>query len=193
MVTHMKHALLGRNYSLTSDLDSYVVRHVIEKLCYIPKSYDSELEKVKMDPQFAEKTVSLDEGASSPITIGVDRFEITEGIFKPELWGLDQAGIHVLVKKAIAECSLDARKEVTRSIFLSGGTTMIPGFNHRLENELEKLLPMRPKVHASPYRYHAAFLGACYHANTTQFHQDKIKRQDWVSGHAKNVASLWVL
>ena len=193
MVTHMKHALLGRNYSLTSHLDSYVVRHVIEKLCYIPKSYDSELEKVKMDPQFAVKSVTLDEGSSSPITIGVDRFEITEGIFKPELWGLDQAGIHVLVKKAIAECSLDARKEVTRSIFLSGGTTMIPGFNHRLETELEKLLPVRPKVHASPYRYHAAFLGASYHANTAQFHQDKIKRQDWVSGHKKNVASLWIL
>ena len=29
---------------------------------------------------------------------------------------------------------------------------MIPGFNHRLEMELEKLLPVRPRVHASPYR-----------------------------------------
>ena len=193
LVTHMKHALLGRNYSLTSDLDSYVVRHVIEKLCYIPKSYDAELEKLKENVKYADKSVAVDEEAGHHITIGVDRFETTEGIFKPELWGLDQAGIHVLVKKAIAECSLDARKEVTRSIFLSGGTTMIPGFNHRLESELEKLLPMRPKVHASPYRYHAAFLGASHHANTSEYQRSKIKRQDWVSGKSKNIASLWVL
>lgn len=193
MITHMKHALLGRNYSLTSDLDTYVVRHVIEKLCYIPKNYDAEMEKLKENPKHADKSVAVDEEEGNHITIGVDRFETSEGIFKPELWGLDQAGIHVLVKKAIAECSLDARKEVSRSIFLSGGSTMIPGFNHRLEMELEKLLPVRPRVHASPYRYHAAFLGACHHATTAEYQRAKIKRQDWVSGQAKNIASLWVL
>ena len=83
----------------------------------------------------------------------MERFEISEGIFKPEVWGLDQAGVHVLVKKAIAECSLDVRREVTQSIFLSGGLTMLPGFKQRLEAELEKLLPARPRVHASPHRY----------------------------------------
>ena len=66
----------------------------------------------------------------------MERFEISEGIFKPEVWGLDQAGVHVLVKKAIAECSLDVRREVTQSIFLSGGLTMLPGFKERLEAEL---------------------------------------------------------
>ena len=193
LVTHMKHALLGHNYSLTSDLDSYVVKQVIETLCYIPKNYDAELEKFKADPKLAEKSLAVAEDDSSHITIGLDRFEISEGIFKPDLWGLDQAGIHVLVKKAVAECSLDVRKEVSRSIFLSGGTTMLPGFNHRLEAELEKLLPVRPKVHASPYRYHAAFLGASHHATTEDFDRLKIRREDWVSGKAKNMASLWVL
>ena len=193
LVNNMKHALLGHNYSLTSDLDSYVVKHVIEKLCYVSRNYDAELEKLRQDPKFADKSVLIDQEVTSRITIGVDRFETAEGIFKPELWGLDQAGIHVLVKKAIAECSLDARKEVTRSIFLSGGTTMIPGFNHRLETELEKLLPARPKVHASPYRYHAAFLGASYHAVTEDFNKMKLRRKDWVSGQAKNTASLWIL
>ena len=70
---------------------------------------------------------------------------------------------------------------------------MLPGFNHRLEAELEKLLPVRPKVHASPYRYHAAFLGASHHATTDDFDRLKIRREDWVSGKAKNMASLWVL
>ena len=194
LVSHMRHALLGLNYSLTSQLDGYVVRQVVENLCYIPKHFNAELDKEKAEPGLLDKSISVTEGDnSSKITIGVDRFETTEGLFKPELWGLDQAGIHVLVKKAIAECSLDMRKEVTRSIFLSGGLTLIPGFNHRLETELEKLLPMRPKVHASPYRYHAAFLGASQHAASEEYQTSKIKRRDWVSGQAKNLASLWVL
>jgi len=194
LATHMRHALLGRNYSLTSMLDGYAVRHVIEKLCYIPKNYEAEVDRFKKDETLAEKTVSVEEGsAGGSITIGTDRFETTEGIFKPEVWGLDQAGVHVLVKKAITECSIDARKEVTQSIFLSGGVTMLPGFNHRLEVELEKILPARPKVHASPYRYHAAFLGASAHATSPAYNTTKIKRQDWISGHAKNTASLWAL
>lgn len=86
------------------------------------------------------------------ISLGVERFETAEGIFKPEVWGLDQAGVHVLVKKAITECSLDMRREVSQSIFLSGGLTMLPGFRQRLETELEKLLPGKPRVHASPHR-----------------------------------------
>ena len=90
----------------------------------------------------------------------MERFEISEGIFKPEVWGLDQAGVHVLVKKAIAECSLDVRREVTQSIFLSGGLTMLPGFKERLEAELEKLLPAKPRVHAAPHRCHLDLKGS---------------------------------
>ena len=91
-------------------------------------------------------------GGLAKISLGVERFETAEGIFKPEVWGLDQAGVHVLVKKAVTECSLDVRREVSQSIFLSGGLTMLPGFKQRLEAELEKILPVRPRVHASPYR-----------------------------------------
>ena len=46
--------------------------------------------------------------------MGTERFEACEGLFKPELWGLDQAGVHVLVHKAIAEVAMEARKEVRK-------------------------------------------------------------------------------
>ena len=194
LATHMRQALLGRNYSLTSHLDGYVVRHVIERLCYVPRNYEAEVEKFRSEERPAERSVTVETvKANYTITVATDRFETAEGLFKPELWGLDQAGVHVLVKKAIAECGLDERKEVSQSIFLSGGLTMLPGFNRRLEAELEKLLPVRPRVHASPYRYHAAFLGAQAQAGTMEYRASRIRREDWVSGQAKNVASLWVL
>ena len=186
---HMRHALLGRNYSLTDFLDVFVVRQVAERLCYLARNFDSEVENYAGE----EKTVGLGEGSKvSAVTLGTERFQITEGLFKPEMWGLDQAGVHVLVKKAITECSLDVRKEMAQSVFLSGGLTLIPGFKHRLETELSRILASRPRVHASPYRYHAAFLGASAHATSPAYQATKITRAQWIKGNA-DVASTWVL
>ena len=186
---HMRHALLGRNYSLTSTLDTFMVRQVVERLCYLARNYNQELDGYGGE----EKSVQLAAGSRiSAVTLGAERFHIAEGIFQPELWGLDQEGIHLLVKRAVAEVSLDVRKEVAQSIFLSGGLTLIPGFKHRLEAELAKLLSVRPRVHASPYRYHAAFLGACAHATSPAYASSRITREQWIAGKA-DVVNAWVL
>lgn len=194
MAGHMRQALLGRNYSLTSALDGYMVKHAVENLCYVQSQNQLEVDRSKKEGvQRVEKSLDIDCGEVGSITLGSERFEIAEGIFKPEVWGLDQAGVHVLVKKAITECSLDVRKEVTQSIFLSGGLTLMPGFQSRLETELEKILPIRPKVHASPHRYHAAYLGACSHSQSPAYQKTRITRSDWVSGSVRNMASVWTL
>merc|ERR1719222_919505 len=159
---HLRQALLGRNYSLTSQLEGYVVRQVLENLCYVAESYHEEVDRCQADPASVERSVPVSGGGG-------------------------------LEKMAIAECSLDVRREVTQSIFLSGGLTMLPGFKQRLEAELEKLLPARPRVHASPHRQHAAFMGAQAHALSPGYQASRIRRQDWVSGAAKNTASLWAL
>ena len=46
------------------------------------------------------------------------------------------------------ECSMDIRKEMSRSIFLAGGVTQLPGFAERLTTEMDNLTPpaIRPKV-----------------------------------------------
>lgn len=189
MCNHMTQALLGRNYSLTAHLDTYIVRQVVERLCYVSRSFETEMENFKGE----EKSLNLSEGSRiSSVTLGPERFQITEGIFKPEGWGLDQDGVHLLVKKAISECSVDVRKQVSQSIFLGGGLTLVPGFKHRLELELTKLLPVRPRVHASPYRYHAAFLGACAHATSKDYERTRITRAQWKARNV-DVAKSWVL
>lgn len=78
---------------------------------------------------------------------------------------------------------------MVRSIFLSGGVTLLPNFPERLESELNRLTPSHlvPKVHASPYRYHAAYLGACVLSNSPTYDQSKIARDDWRTGGADAV------
>jgi hypothetical protein len=48
-------------------------------------------------------------------------------MFEPNVWGKDHPGIHDLTNKAIMACGMDVRKQMCRSIYLSGGGSMLPG------------------------------------------------------------------
>lgn len=84
----------------------------------------------------------------SEIILDLGRFHVPEGLFTPEKWGIDNPGLHKLVHHAIQECGVDLRREMSRSIYVSGGVTLLPGFAERLENEVDKLTPntITPKV-----------------------------------------------
>ena len=65
-----------------------------------------ELDAYHQDPDKIDRSivVASDDSPDAPVKrmeVGSERFEACEGLFKPELWGLDQAGVHVLVHKAI--------------------------------------------------------------------------------------------
>ena len=47
----LQHYLLGRNYSLTTFVDSFVVRSVIENLSYMSRNFDRELERYRRKPE----------------------------------------------------------------------------------------------------------------------------------------------
>ena len=196
MRNKLEHYLLGRNYSLTTFIDGYITRYAIENLAYMARNFDRELQRCQRNPEKITRELKI-EGCpsieSGTLEMGSERFEACEGLFKPELWGLDQAGVHVLVHKAIRECGVDHRKEMTQNIFLAGGLTLIPGFRERLELEVERLNPsIKPIVHASPYRYHAAYIGACVNAASPVFNQTKITRSDFIDA-GRRLNKLWTL
>merc|ERR1712147_226893 len=60
---HLRQALLGRNYSLTSQLEGYVVRQVLENLCYVAESYHEEVDRCQADPVSVERSVPVQEVA----------------------------------------------------------------------------------------------------------------------------------
>jgi actin-related protein len=198
----LQHCLLGKNYSLTSFADDFITRYVVESAAYVALNAETELDKYSVAQDEMSHSLRVFEDPSSDsvadhaplrtMTLGSERFEACEGLFKPELWGQDHAGVHVLVHKAIRECSLDVRKELSQSIFLAGGLSLLPGFRERLEAEMARLFTVRPRVHASPYRQHAAYLGASAHASTDAYHRTKVLRQDWATAGSK-INSLWAL
>ncbi|XP_022244923.1 uncharacterized protein LOC106462082 isoform X2 [Limulus polyphemus] len=186
MLHHLRHALTQKHVSLISDIEAYIIRYVQEKACFVSRDYKKDLENFRENLESIEKTLTVKqffqtECPTESISIDIGRFQTPEGLFTPELWGLDYPGIHKLVHRAFQECSMDIRREMVRSIYLSGGVTLLPGFAERLETEIDRLTPpaIVPKVHASPHRYHMAYLGACRLAASDGFHEACASKEEW--------------
>ncbi|XP_076304014.1 uncharacterized protein LOC143222053 isoform X3 [Tachypleus tridentatus] len=183
---HLRHALSQKHVSLISDIEAYMIRYIQEKACFVSQDYKKDLERSRQNPESIEKTIPVKqffqpECPWETISLDVGRFQTPEGLFTPELWGLDCPGIHKLILRAFHECSMDIRREMVRSIYLSGGVTLLPGFAERLEREVNNLTPSAivPKVHASPYRYHMAYLGACQLAASDGFEEACASADEW--------------
>ncbi|XP_054721186.1 uncharacterized protein LOC129230973 [Uloborus diversus] len=177
IIHHMKHALASKHLSLSSEIDSFMVQYIMENAAYVAQDFDTEVQLSTGNTDVIKKSIALPQFGkdSAMLEISLDdaRFKIPEGLFKPELWGLDNQGIHQLVQKAIQATSVDARKRIAESIYVSGGVTMLPGFVERLSKEVSKLSKTKvmPKVFASKYRYHCSYIGACKFASMKEFPQ----------------------
>ncbi|CAF0863056.1 unnamed protein product, partial [Brachionus calyciflorus] len=168
--------------SYVNDIEQFFVRYVKENSCYTAKNYEQELNKYPNDSK--KFTLEMTGRANEMKKIEFPesaRFRAVEGLFNPEIWGLDGQGIHKLIHKAIQSSSMDLRREMARNIYLCGGMSQIPGLKERLENELKKLLPvtLNVKVNCSEYSYHAAYLGAFRFIQQPEYETLMIKRDEW--------------
>ncbi|KAK8772952.1 hypothetical protein V5799_012518 [Amblyomma americanum] len=172
--------------SLFGELELYLVRWVQQQACYVAPDYRTELGACHADPTAYECCLPLGHFFQPPAhhmeaRLDLGRFQCPEGLFRPELWGLDCPGLGKLLQRALQECSLDVRRQMARSVFLSGGLSLLPGLPQRLQTELDALTPesLQPKVHASPYRAHMAFLGASTMASTSAFEEVCVTPREW--------------
>ncbi|KAL3852181.1 hypothetical protein ACJMK2_015855 [Sinanodonta woodiana] len=179
-------SLMENKYKFSTPVEKLIVRYIMEKSCYVVDNYSEAKRKCDADPDNFRTTVSLSnfdlpEGAHMSVTHDYSCFKSAEGLFNTDLWGIDYPSIHKLVFQAIQACPMDSRKHMYRSIYLSGGVTMLPGFAERLQTELKKLAPpsVVVEVHASPQRYHSAYIGACALAGMDVFEKSCISAEEW--------------
>lgn len=104
-----------------------------EQYCYVAKDYLKELEEAK------DVDCGLSDGGN--IKLGSERFSCAETLFSPQLFGLEHEPIHEYIYNAIMKSPIGVRSNLYKNIFVSGGSTMFPGFNERLQIELTKLIP----------------------------------------------------
>ena len=179
---------LSTEYGLRyfSDVEFYAMRLIKEKIGFVSQDFGTDLEQSGVNAASYKRALEVAQyqlpDRKTVIALDSPLFRALEGFFQPSLWGMDIPSIPESVWKAIQACDVNSRREMSRSIFLSGGATLTTGFQERLEQELTSLAPSSYtiQVQASVSRYHAAFLGAAVLASLDSFQDSWITKEDFI-------------
>jgi len=180
LTNYMMKILTERGYSFTTSAEREIVRDMKEKLSYIALNYEEE--KVKGEGAGAseiEKQYELPDGKI--ITIGNERFRTPEVLFQPSFIGKESEGVHRLTYDSIQKCDVDIRRDLYTNIVLSGGTTMFPGIDKRLNKEITALAPasIKVKIVAPPERKYSVWIGGSILSSLSTFQDMWIQKDEY--------------
>ena len=117
-------------------------------------------------------------------------FRCPELLFKPELYGKEMKGVHHVIYDSIQKCDIDIRSDLYQNVVLSGGSTMFPNFELRLERELQSLIPAgkRVRISAPEDRSYSVFYGGAILCSLPSFEEQWITPQEYAE-HGAVVAN----
>ena len=115
------------------------------------------------------------------VTLGSERYKTPEILFNPEIIGKELNGLHNYVVDSILKCEQEIKKELYKRIILSGGSTLFPSMEDRLERELKKLVTGNTKISisASGERRFSSWIGGSLVASLASFSAMCITKNDY--------------
>ena len=151
-------------------------------MCSISQNYNYDMQSNDDPISFEDRSYELPNGD----IIQVDhrkRFSSTEIIFNPSLINVKQKGIAQMAQTSIEKCDSDLKINLYNNIVLAGGSTVMPGFKERFEDEITKLGEQYAKtdinVYADLHRRHAAWIGGSMLASFSTFKDMTITKEEY--------------
>lgn len=165
-----------------------VVREAKERYC---KFFNGPFVPGKTKTDLEEQVLRLPDG--NIVVVGDEAFEATELMFKPELASKKYSGLHELLYDSIMRCDEKLRRRLMSNIMLTGGNTMIPGLELRLERELNAMMGPKHdydiKVVAQNGRENFTWTGGAHLCSLSSFQRLWLTAQDYQEG-GSNAISL---
>ncbi|CAI2176173.1 3524_t:CDS:10 [Funneliformis geosporum] len=120
-------------------------------------------------------------GQMHQLHVNIERIRVPEALFQPSIVGLDQAGVVETIGDIVNRFDADDRRQMVKSVFITGGHTQTPGLLPRLEVSLKSILPSDSAlriIHAKDPVLDS-WRGAALWAKTEDFHKYAVTRQEY--------------
>lgn len=154
-----------------------VVREAKEHFCRIDP-----VNGLKVSKKPLEQVLRLPDG--NIVVVGDEATSAPELMFKPELVKKSYSGLHELLYESLSRCEEKYRSRLLSNIVLTGGNSLLPGFDKRLEAELSKMVgdgdKNRVRVTSQKGRENFTWKGGVHLSSLSSFQGLWLTKQDYM-------------
>jgi len=145
--------LAERGFTAFTAEERKIAVNIKQTVCRVALDFDAEAQTAaSASPAAYDVVYQLPDGQQ--LAIGKERFQAPEGLFRPWLYSMEHYskpqshsfGVHESLINSISKCDAAFQSDLYANVLLSGGNTMFPGFEARLEKELTALAPASTKI-----------------------------------------------
>lgn len=167
-------SLKDTSYHFTSANGINFAKELKEKIGFVALDY-----KETMSNE-SNTLVDYQLNPDTKIKVGPERFTCPECLFQPSLVSYECDSVSGLIHESVMRSDIGLRDELLSNIVISSGTTLIKGFEERLQKELTSLFDGREiTINANPKRLNAVWIGGSIVGSLALFSQMVVTREEF--------------
>ena len=157
------------------------IRELKEQMCSISQNYSYDMQSTDDPISLEDRSYELPGGQIIQVNHR-QRFKASEIIFNPSIINNPNPGLVQMCEKSIEMCDSDLKINLYNRIVLAGGSTLMPGFRDRFEEEIIKLAENAKtdiNVYADLHRKNAAWIGGSMLSSFSTFKDMCITKEEF--------------